>query len=439
MRRRRKRTANVAAIHGLVGCSDWTGVRLSTLLDEAGVDPAAKWLVAEGADSSGMSRSVPLAKAMDDALLCLYQNGERVRPANGYPLRLLLPGFEGNMNVKWLRRIKLVDAPAMTKDETSKYTVLLKDGKAWQFVFPMEVKSIITRPSPGIALKGPGFYEISGLAWSGNGTIRQVEVSADGGKSWAQAALSGPVLPKAVTRFRAPWRWDGGPAVLQSRATDDTGMVQPTRAQFDGGARAARASTTTTRSRAGASTTRGRRPMSTRERFLLCRRDAARGGLDRRAPRRTPQFGQPIAPADIAPWDISIGPDGKGLPPGSGTAKQGEAVYAAKCQACHGEKGAGKPNDQLVGGNDTIKSNKPAVKTVGSYWPYATTLFDYVRRAMPFNESKTLTPDETYAVSAYILNLNNIIGADDVLDAQSLPKVQMPNKDGFIPFPRAAK
>lgn len=225
-------SANVAAIHGLIGCTDWTGVRLSTLLDEAGIDPAAKWAVAEGADASGMSRSVPLAKAMDDALLCLFQNGERVRPANGYPLRLLLPGFEGNMNVKWLRRLKLVDAPVMAKDETSKYTMLLKDGKAWQFVFPMEVKSIITRPSPGLALKGPGFYEISGLAWSGNGTIKQVEVSADGGKSWAPAALSGPVLPKAATRFRVPWQWDGGPAVLQSRATDDAGMVQPTRTQL---------------------------------------------------------------------------------------------------------------------------------------------------------------------------------------------------------------
>jgi mono/diheme cytochrome c family protein len=151
------------------------------------------------------------------------------------------------------------------------------------------------------------------------------------------------------------------------------------------------------------------------------------------------QFGQPLAPGDIAPWDISIGPDGTGLPPGRGTAKQGEAVYAAKCQACHGEKGAGRPNDALAGGSDTIKSDKPAVKTVGSYWPYATTLFDYVRRAMPFNESKSLTPDETYAVSAYILNLNGIVGADDVLDAKSLPKVNMPNKDGFIPFPRSAR
>jgi sulfane dehydrogenase subunit SoxC len=223
---------NAQAIHGLLSCAEWTGVRLSTLLDEAGVEPAAQWVVAEGADAASMSRSIPLAKCMDDALVCLYQNGERVRPSNGYPIRLLLPGFEGNTNVKWLRRLKLTAAPVMTKDETSKYTVLLQDGKAWQFVFPMEVKSIITHPSPGLALKGAGFYEISGLAWSGRGRIRQVEVSADGGKSWAPAALQEPVLPKALTRFRAPWQWNGGHSVLQSRATDDTGMVQPTRAQF---------------------------------------------------------------------------------------------------------------------------------------------------------------------------------------------------------------
>ena len=223
---------NAMGIHGLLGCQEWTGVKLSTLLDEAGVDPSARWLIAEGADFAAMSRSIPIAKAMDDALVCLYQNGERVRPSNGYPVRLLLPGFEGNMNVKWLRRLKLTTGPAMTKDETSKYTVLLKDEKAWQFVFRMEVKSIITRPSPGLMLKGPGFYEISGLAWSGNGSIRQVDVSADGGKSWAPAALQGPILPKAPVRFRAAWQWNGGPAVLQSRATDDTGMVQPTRAVF---------------------------------------------------------------------------------------------------------------------------------------------------------------------------------------------------------------
>ena len=152
-----------------------------------------------------------------------------------------------------------------------------------------------------------------------------------------------------------------------------------------------------------------------------------------------PKFGQPIAPADIAAWDISIGPDGVGLPPGRGTASQGEIVYAAKCQACHGEKGAGKPNDQLAGGIGTLIGDRPPVRTVGSYWPYATTLFDYVRRAMPFFESKSLTDDEVYAVSAYVLHLNGLVGMDDVLDAQSLPKVKMPNRDGFIPFPRPSR
>jgi sulfane dehydrogenase subunit SoxC len=222
----------IALTHGLLSCSEWSGVRLSTLLDEAGVDASARWVIAEGADAAAMSRSIPLSKAMDDVLVCLYQNGEAVRPSNGYPVRLLVPGFEGNMNVKWLRRLKLTADAAMTKDETSKYTVLLQDGKAWQFVFPMEVKSVITRPSPGLKLKGPGFYEISGLAWSGNGSIRSVDVSADAGKSWAPAVLQGPILPKAPVRFRAAWQWNGGPAVLQSRATDETGMVQPSRAEL---------------------------------------------------------------------------------------------------------------------------------------------------------------------------------------------------------------
>ncbi len=154
---------------------------------------------------------------------------------------------------------------------------------------------------------------------------------------------------------------------------------------------------------------------------------------------QAPQFGQPISPSDIAPWDISIGPDGAGLPSGRGTATQGEAIYVAKCQACHGEKGTGKPNDPLVGGMGSLAPDKVPMKTVGSFWPYATTLFDYVRRAMPFQESQSLTSDELYAVSAYILHLNGIVGANDVLDAQSLPKVRMPNRDGFIPFPRNPK
>ena len=402
---------DVQAIHGLVSCAEWTGVRLATLLDEAGVEPDAKWVLAEGADAAAMSRSVPLAKCMDDALVALYQNGERVRPSNGYPMRLLLPGFEGNMNVKWLRRLKLTEAPTMTKDETSKYTILLQDGKAWQFVFPMEVKSIITHPSPGLTLKGPGLYEITGLAWSGKGRIRQVEVSADGGKSWAPAALQEPVLPKALTRFRAAWQWNGGPAVLQSRATDETGMVQPTRAQFVA-ERGRAGSITTTRSPAGGSTRRGRRAMSMRDLAasgpaMIC---AAGISPPRRPAAKAPRLGQTISPSDVSPWDISVGPDGAGLPPGRGTPAQGEAVYAAKCHACHGEKGAGKPNDVLVGGHGTIASDRPPVKTVGSYWPYATTLFDYIRRAMPFNEPQSLTDDEVYSVSAYILHLNGVIG-----------------------------
>jgi cytochrome c len=149
-----------------------------------------------------------------------------------------------------------------------------------------------------------------------------------------------------------------------------------------------------------------------------------------------PHFGKPVTAADIAAWDISVGPDGAGLPPGKGTVQQGETVYAAKCRACHGEKGAGSPNDRLVGGAGTIAPDKAPVKTVGSYWPYATTLFDYVRRAMPWDRPKSLTDEEVYAVAAYVLYLNGVIKQDDVLDAQSLPKVKMPNRDGFVPFPR---
>jgi sulfane dehydrogenase subunit SoxC len=162
-------------------------------------------------------------------LLALYQNGERIRPEQGYPVRLFLPGFEGNMNVKWLRRIKVTAEPTMTKDETSKYSDLQPNGRSLLFTFPMEVKSVITSPSGTQKMQGPGLYQISGLAWSGLGRIRRVEVSADGGKTWAQAALDGAVLPKAVTRFRMPWRWNGGPSVLQSRAIDETGAVQPSR------------------------------------------------------------------------------------------------------------------------------------------------------------------------------------------------------------------
>jgi sulfane dehydrogenase subunit SoxC len=223
--------ATAQALHGLVSCAEWTGVMLSTLLEEAGIDPKAKWLIAEGADSLALSRSVPVAKALDDAMIALYQNGERLMPGNGYPMRLLLPGWEGNMNVKWLRRIKLTEMPAMSYYEARTYAPILPNGKAYQFYFLQEVKSFITHPSPGLTLNGAGFYEVSGIAYSASGRIAKVMVTADGGKTWAQAALQGPVLPKAFTRFRVPWRWDGGPAILQSRAWDEAGNMQPTRAE----------------------------------------------------------------------------------------------------------------------------------------------------------------------------------------------------------------
>jgi sulfane dehydrogenase subunit SoxC len=222
----------VQALHGLASNSEWTGVRLSTLLDEAGIDPKAKWVLAEGADAHYLSRSIPTKKMYDDALVAIYQNGERLMPGNGYPMRLLVPGYQGNMNVKFLRRLKAVDQPAYTYFETRAYAQILPGGRIQRFHFPMEVKSFITYPSHGHQLKGPGVYAVNGVAYSGNGRIRRVVVSADGGKSWADAALTGPVEPQAFTRFTLPWKWDGQPAVLISRAWDETGAVQPLRAEF---------------------------------------------------------------------------------------------------------------------------------------------------------------------------------------------------------------
>lgn len=218
--------------HGLLSCAEWTGVELRLLLDEVGVRPDAAWILAEGADAAGMTRSIPLDLARDGALLAYAQNGERLRPEQGYPLRLFLPGVEGNLSIKWLRRLKLGDRPFQTREETSKYTDLMPDGSARQFTFVMEAKSVITAPSGGERLGEPGFREIRGLAWTGRGRIARVEVSTDGGAQWREAALEGPVLPRCLTRFRLPWRWEGGPAQLLSRATDETGYVQPARADL---------------------------------------------------------------------------------------------------------------------------------------------------------------------------------------------------------------
>jgi sulfane dehydrogenase subunit SoxC len=222
----------VDGTHGLTSCSEWTGVALSLLLREAGVRKGAACIVAEGADASGNERSLPMAKAMDDVLVAYGQNGEALRPENGYPLRLLVPGWTGNINVKWLRRLKAVDRPYMTRMDVVGQPVLMPDGTARQLSFVMEAKSVITSPSGGQRLPGPGTHEIRGLAWSGRGLVRRVEVSTDGGKTWREARLQAPVLRFAHTRFRLDWRWDGREAVLQSRCVDETGYVQPPLAEL---------------------------------------------------------------------------------------------------------------------------------------------------------------------------------------------------------------
>ncbi len=214
---------------GLTSTSEWTGVALSTLFKEVGVHPKATWFLAEGTDAAMLTRSVPVTKAFEDAMIAYGQNGEAIRPEQGYPARLFLPGWEGNASVKWLRRIELADRPFMTREETSKYTEPFANDTSRQFSFLMDARSLITYPSYPQKVER-GWVEINGIAWTGSGRITRVDISTDGGKTWAAAKLQEPVLPKAHTRFRHLWNWTGGEAVIMSRAVDETGYVQPTRA-----------------------------------------------------------------------------------------------------------------------------------------------------------------------------------------------------------------
>ncbi|MFY0676895.1 MAG: sulfite dehydrogenase [Neptuniibacter sp.] len=218
--------------HGMLSCCEWTGVPLKVLLDEVGVKPEGKWILAEGADGSHMSRSIPLEKALDDTLVVYAQNGEMLRPEQGYPLRLLNPGWEGNTSIKWLRRLEIGDQPWYHREETSKYTDLMPDGRARKFTFVQETNSVITSPCPENPIVQKGFLEIEGIAWSGRGKIKQVDVSFDGGVNWVPAKLKGLVLDKALTRFSLVTKWEGQPWLLQARAIDETGYVQPTLGQL---------------------------------------------------------------------------------------------------------------------------------------------------------------------------------------------------------------
>ncbi|PLW77838.1 sulfite dehydrogenase [Cohaesibacter celericrescens] len=219
--------------HGMIHNVMYTGVPLRLLLEEAGVKTAGKWLLAEGADSAAMTRSIPMEKAMDDCIVAFKMNGEALRPEQGYPVRLVVPGWEGNMWVKWLRRLEVGDKPWHHREETSKYTDLLANGKARRFTWEMDAKSVITNPSPQAPIKhGKGPTVITGVAWSGRGTVPRVDVTVDGGITWHKARISGPSLDKSMHRFYYEFDWDGKPLLLQSRAHDSTGYVQPTKDQL---------------------------------------------------------------------------------------------------------------------------------------------------------------------------------------------------------------
>lgn len=216
--------------HGMIHCVNYTGVMLKDILREAGLKTNAKWLMPEGADASGMNRSVPIEKALDDCMIAFKMNGEALRPEQGYPLRLVVPGWEGNMWVKWLRRIEVGDKPWHAREETAKYTDLMENGKARRFTWEMDCKSIITNPSPQAPIThSKGHTVLTGLAWSGRGTVKAVDITLDGGKNWHKARIDGPSLDKALHRFYYEFNWDGKPLLLQSRAIDSTGYIQPTK------------------------------------------------------------------------------------------------------------------------------------------------------------------------------------------------------------------
>ena len=218
--------------HGMVHCVQYTGVPLKLLLEQAGIKSNATWLMAEGGDAAGMNRSIPMSKALDDCLVAYRMNGEMLRQEQGYPVRLVVPGWEGNVWIKWLRRIKVGDQPWYTREETGKYTDLLENGKARKFTFEMDAKSVITSPSPQLPLKHKGFTVISGLAWSGRGKVKRVDVSLDGGRNWRTAKIDGPIFDRACVRFYAEVDWNGEELLLQSRAIDETGYAQPSKAEL---------------------------------------------------------------------------------------------------------------------------------------------------------------------------------------------------------------
>ena len=428
--------ANVQALHGLASCSEWTGVLLSTLLDEAGVDPKAKWIIAEGADSPHLTRSVPLAKVPDDAMVAMYQNGERIQPGQGYPMRLWLPGYEGNMNVKFLRRVQVTDQPAMTYYESRTYTRSLPNGKAYRFYFLQEVKSFITSAVARPHLEGARHLRDHRRRLcrhrahrQGAGLRRRRQELGRGGTPGAAPAEGLHPLPHAVALGRQP----GDPAEPglgrgRQHAADPRAVRRGARPDLEAafGARLSEPALQR-RSPAGPWTPRERSDMSMRKLAIGAVVATCAWGL---AFADGPKLGKPISPSDLSAWDINVLPDGTNLPAGSGKAADGAKIFAEKCALCHGDNGKGGIAGRLVGGPP--KASLDGGKTIANFWPASTTLFDYIRRAMPYNAPRSLSDQEVYALTAYLLAANKLIGEGEEIDAKTLPKVQMPNRDNFI-------
>ena len=406
--------------HGMVHCVQYTGVSLKVLLEQAGLKPNAKWVMAEGGDAAAMNRSIPIEKALDDCIVAYRMNGEMLRPEQGYPVRLVVPGWEGNIWIKWLRRLKVGDQPWFTREETSKYTdsarkrqgtpIYLRDGR--------KIGDHLTVAAS--AGETERFQRHFGL-WLGPGAARSSELI-----SRLMVAATG--APRASTA-----RCSTRPACAS--ITSSTGTAKnscSSRAQSTTPATCSRArtpcaksaastqSTTTTASRPGPSSRTGRSRMSrwASLAFFVALLFAFNASARAQTKNDTPRnygIGRVATPEQIAGWDIDIRPDGQGAPSGRGSVKDGEKVYMDKCAACHGEFGESAGRwPQLAQGKGTLASHDP-VKTVGSYFPYLSSVFDYIRRAMPFGDSESLTNDELYAVTAYVLNLNDIVDDKFVL------------------------
>jgi DMSO/TMAO reductase YedYZ molybdopterin-dependent catalytic subunit/mono/diheme cytochrome c family protein len=442
------RQKTVQESHGMTSCSEWTGVMLSTLLKECGLKSSATWFVAEGAEEVKGANSMPIAKVMDDCMIAYGQNGEALRPQQGFPVRLIPPGFEGIFHTKYLRRIKVVDRYYMNYNE---FGHLDKEAEEAALGYQIGPKSVITSPSGGQQLLGRGFVEIRGLAWSGGGAIRTVEVSTDGGKKWNVAQFAGTPQRMSHVRFtligmETKPRFFRAPPTRSDRCNRRESRSPSTGTCHLSGTTGCPAWITA--SCPGRSPRTGASPMGSRKLAIALLGSALLLGsvsllgspaLAQSSPAQSsPKFGVGRAPsaAEIRAVDISISPTGDELPAGHGTSKEGAEVYEqAGCISCHGETGIDGPAPQL---RSKKADNLPIwerERILPLRAPFATVVWDFINRGMPLGAEGSLSANEVYAVTAYLLFLNKVIPEDQVLDRESLPKVKMPIGDEYARLP----